>query len=391
MRELPDPHLSLRDATDYIFDSDLGRSALNDPAPKNAAILVREVVALIYRLTASCQLPEFTEHGLPHLCSLLDRICRWTVATASGSPVPLITQLSAKEACQLLLAILFHDIGMLSQRPEDMPDADPVWQSRGFRDVPTWVRSTHIPRMRSLLRRAFAGSPLAATLNDTIVQEAMMMAEAHGDWPWQGHFKTLAPRSGALAAILAVCDLLDEDSNRCDITTLLNHRLGTHLNCAHWIRHGLTYERVLVTQDTISVHLVLPPETGAGMAPVFAALRNHFRLALLYRDALRPLGGQGLNVTFNAPTGCPAGEAKELAGWDKVPGFSNEAALVFHLLSTFMPLALLDSRRVKAAELAQATGVTMESVDLDRFYQIRGLSEPRSIDEHVFRALTIKP
>jgi len=135
MRDLPDPHLTLRDTTDFIFDSALGRLSLRDPYPRNLAILLREVISLIYRLTSSCQLPEFTEHGLPHLCSLVDRICQWTFPAKSGAKDSLLEQLSPIEAGQLLLAVLVHDIGMLSQRPEDMPAGATVWQSKGIRDV----------------------------------------------------------------------------------------------------------------------------------------------------------------------------------------------------------------------------------------------------------------
>ena len=389
MRLLPDPHLSLRDASDFVFDSELGRLALSDPHPRNLAVLVRDVIAQIYRLTASCQLPEFTEHGLPHLCSLIDRICRWTLSSA-GSPT-LLEQLSPAEAGQLLLAVLFHDIGMLSQRPEDMPRGAVVWQSKGLRDVPLWVRTTHIDRMRALIHRSFAATPLAATLDDAHVKQAQAIAEAHGSWSWQKKFTDLTPRAGGLAAILAISDLLDEDSNRCDIGTLLNHRWGTHLNCAHWLRHGLTRDRVLVSKGVISVRLCAPPDVGGGMQPVFAALRNHFRLVLLYREALQPFGADGLEVSFNAATGCPMETASELGGWSRVPGFNTEAALVFHLLTSFMALGLLDEKRVSADDMAKTKAAGMEPVDLKRFHEIRGTSEPRSADEHVFRALTIAP
>lgn len=388
IRDLPDPHLSLRDATDFVFDSLLARRALTDPEPRNLAILIREVVTLIYRLTTSCQMPEFTEHGLPHLCSLLDRVSHWTLKTPTSQGHFLIDQLTSTEAGQLLLAILIHDIGMLSQRPEDMPSGEEIWQTKSLRDVPYWVRATHVARLPKLLHRALKGTPLAPTLHDPLIDEAMRIAQAHGSWPWDKGFNGLGPRASALSAIVAIADLLDEDSNRCDIETLLNHRQGTHLNCAHWLRHGLTADRVLIREGRIAVELLAPPDTGNKLAPVFAGLRNHFRLALVYRDTLKPLAADALDVDFSPVDGCPTAPSSELQGWNVVPGFTSESALLYHLLSTFMPLGLLDSKRVVATEIARVTRFGMENVDLDDFYLIRGESEPRSGDEQVFRALT---
>lgn len=388
MRDLPDPHLSLRDATDFVFDSTLARRALSDPQPRNLAILIREVVNLIYRLTMSCQMPEFTEHGLPHLCSLLDRVCRWTLKAPTASGPGLVDQLRPAEAGQLLLAILIHDLGMLSQRPEDMPPSDDVWQTRNLRDVPSWVRSTHVPRLPRLLQRAFKGTDLEATLADALVVEAIRIAQAHGSWPWEQGFVGFSPRAAAMGGVVAIADLLDEDSNRCDIGTLLNHRQGTHLNCAHWLRHGLTADRVLVKNGVVAVPLLAPPETGAGLEPVFAALRNHFRLALVYRDCLKAISSEALEFQFVPETGCPLASTTALKGWGSIPGFSGESALSYHLLCSFMPLSLLDAKRASATGLANVASFGLEPIDLRGFYAIRGESEPRSGDEQIFRALT---
>jgi len=389
MRDLPDPHLSLHDASDYIFGSQLVRIALADPHPRNLAVLIRDVIVLIHRLTVSCQLAEFTEHGLPHLCSLIDRIDRWTIPSTGASPSSIVSGMTAGEAGQLVLAVLFHDIGMLSQRPDDMPGAAPVWESRGTRDLATWVRETHVRRMKQLLRRSFTGSPLAPTLEDNAVVSAMTIAESHSSWPWEPPFSTLQPREAGLAAMLAISDLLDEDSNRCDIATLINHRWGTDMNRAHWIRHGLTQGRVLIVEDTINVKIVAPPGTGGQLTPVFAGLRNHFRLALLYREALNPFSGAGLNAEFNTPNGCPVAMAQDLVGWNRIPGFGSESALAYHLLSSFMPIGLLDPKRVDPATLARTACANLEQVDLALFHKIHGESEPRSADEHVFRALDV--
>src|SRR5207248_10095690 len=123
MRSLPDPDLSLRDASDFIFDSPLARRALEDPEPRNLAVFLREVIQAIYKLTVSCHLPEFTDHGLGHLYSLVDRLSRWTIIGTEANPKAVVehADFRPKEAAILLLATLLHDIGMLSQRPEDLP------------------------------------------------------------------------------------------------------------------------------------------------------------------------------------------------------------------------------------------------------------------------------
>ena len=59
MRLLPDPDLSFRDTVDFIFYCALCQRALGDPHPKDLTLLIRDVAALIHRLTASCHLPEF--------------------------------------------------------------------------------------------------------------------------------------------------------------------------------------------------------------------------------------------------------------------------------------------------------------------------------------------
>src|SRR6266568_3694058 len=112
MRVLPDSEISLRDAADFICDSSLCRRALSDDTPPEFAVLVRDIVAGVHRLTVSCHLPEFTDHGLPHLCSLVDRICRWTSPPRCGVPQTVIEGLTHDECAVLLLAVLLHDIGM---------------------------------------------------------------------------------------------------------------------------------------------------------------------------------------------------------------------------------------------------------------------------------------
>lgn len=387
MRLLPDRELSFRDGIDFVLDCPLARRALSDPHPRDLALVVRATAQLIHRLTVSCHLPEFTDHGLGHLCSLLERISTWTSDDPPGNPQLLVDRLTPMECATLLLAVLFHDIGMLSQRPDDLPQPAPIRAIKSMTDVPNWVRSTHISRMEGVVRRglrSYGGTQPA----DPLIQQALAVAKAHGSWPWQLEFTRLPPRDAALAAVLAISDLLDEDSNRCDIITLLDHRQGSPLNRAHWIRHGMTVGRVQVVSDEINIALATAPNADPTvMTPVFSALRNHFRLALLYSPVLTPIKAGNLKPKFNFGNGVPKEINAELEDWHQIPGFATDAALSFQLLSSFFPLALLDAEKATPAELAQVAPL-LETVDLTNFRTIRGSSEPRSTYEQVACALS---
>ncbi len=387
MRSLPDPEVSLRDASDFIFDSALCRCALREPHPCSLALLLREVISGIHRLTVSCHLPEFTDHGLSHLCSLVDRLSRWNSAPSGALPRLIVSNLSAEECAVLLLATLLHDIGMLSQRPEDLPPGDPNASAKPVRDVPTWVRRTHIDRMEGVLRRMLVGTEFEDVVGELVIQRALRVAKAHGVWPWNWDAATLPNRDAGLAALVAVADLLDEDSARCDSATLLRHRYGTAENCAHWIRHGLTQGRVLVERGRVAIRLARPPGTDAQLDLVFVALRNHFSLIMLY---LRELGqvGAGLHgIDFDPPHGGASVTVAELSGWRELPGFGTQTALVYHLLGSFMAEALMDKRRIPTDVLNRLATHGLAPIDLTQFYVIRGVREPRLPVEQAFLAL----
>jgi len=382
MRALPDPDVPFRDASDFIFDSDLGRRALIDPAPTALAVLLREVVQQLHRLAESCHLPEFTDHGLRHICSLVDRLSRWTMSGPTGS-YRVIDSLAPSEASVLLLATLLHDVGMLSQKPEDMGPGYDVATS--VHDIANWVRDTHIQRMRRVVVRMMRGATTYHALAHSVVERAYAVAEAHGTWPerWTG----LSDRDGGLAAMLAVADLLDEDSMRCDSATLMRHRHGTALNFAHWIRHGLTSGRLLVDRGSVTIRLRKPPRTDARIEPVIRALRNHYRLIRLYSDFLDDIGAGPLLPDFDPENALPDTESVELEDWWNIPEFGSQSALVFHLLESFFAEALLDERRVSAETIEKLQGLGLESVDLDQYYRIRGLLVPRTSLEQSFHAL----
>lgn len=387
MRTLPDPEISLRDASDFIFDSAICRRALTEPQPSCLAVLLREIISGIYRLTVSCHLPEFTDHGLSHLCSLVDRLSRWTSANSGTTQQLVVSKLSREECATLLLATLIHDIGMLSQRPEDLPTGNPNAATKPITDIPTWVRRTHIDRMEGILRRILNDTEFVSEIDGSIIRRALIIAKAHGKWPWEWDTSVLAARDAGLAAMLAVADLLDEDSARCDSATLLRHRYGTAENCAHWIRHGLTQGRVLIEQGRICVNIVRPPDTDAQFDPVFVALRNHYSLVRLYLGELGQVAAGLLGIDFNPPTGGPSSFANELKGWNRLNDFQTQSALVFHLLGSFMPEALVDQRRVEAATLVRLNTQGLNPIDLTNFHAIRGENEPRTHLEQNFTAL----
>jgi hypothetical protein len=287
------------------------------------------------------------------------------------------------------LATLLHDIGMLSQRIEDLEDPrDPRW-ARGYREIANWVRRTHIPRIKGLVHRLFKDTHPAFFQPGSLLLRSIPVAMAHGAWPWKTEFSSLPRRDSGLAAIVAVTDLLDEDSNRCDTKTLVEHRQGSLLNMAHWIRHRLTADRVLVEGGVIRVRLARPPGTTSKLTPVYAALRNHYRLALLYREALEQVSaGLLAAVEFDPPTGMPVLEASGLGDWRGISGLATEPALVFHLLLSFLPEATLDNRRLDGATISRLRAQRLEPVDLTNFQATRGSRERRwSPDELAFRAL----
>lgn len=390
LRPLPDLDLSLRDAADFILDSPLGRRAFGWHGAPSFPTFLRDLIGHIHRLTQSCHLAEFTDHGIGHLCSLVDRISRWTCIPRTGTSPLLVEEISAEEAAILVVATLVHDIGMLSQRVEDLPDEDALRRTKGQGDVATWVRQTHIARIQGLLARLFSGSEHAGFLNHDVLRRAITVARAHGSWPWDDGFTRLSGRDSGLAAVVAVADLLDEDSLRCDTPTLLGHRRGTVLNMAHWIRHTLTAGRVLVLDGELSVRLLRPPLTDGRFAPFFSALRNHYRLILLYQEPLSRIGASLLGVRFDpsAAEPVPSEEASALVGWNEIPEFAVPGALLANLLQTFMPLALLDSDREQAAGLARIQALPgVEPVDLTSLRALRGATEVRSPYEQAFRAL----
>ncbi len=389
-RPLPDPEISLRDARDFIVGSLLGRRTIGGCSEASLPLFVHDLLDALYRLVQSCHLPEFTDHGLPHLCSVVDRISRWELPPSVnvGSPL-LCNNLDPGEAGVLLIAALVHDIGMLSQNPVDLPeDALQVKSKALWPDVATWVRQTHVDRLDKLVRRILRDPEHRKFLETTLFERAIDVAKAHQRWPWEWSDDWSFARDRGLAAVLAVADLLDEDSGRCDTLTLLGHREGNLSNRAHWLRHALTANRVLVTRGRICVKMIKPPETGDTLKPVYSALRNHFRLVNLYNADLQHVGASITNIDLEPSAGVPDRIADSLAGWDRLHGFATEQAFCYHILRTFMTLALKDGRRIDARTLNELQVAALEDVDTRILDACEGIAEPRSEFERAFAAIS---
>ncbi len=392
-RNLPDPNLHLRESSDFILNSRLGRLALQSEAMPGLAVFLRDLLEEMHKLAQSCHLPEFTDHGLPHVCSLVDRISEWTCVSQEGGATHLCDLIAQEEGAVLLLATIFHDIGMLSQNPEDMPDSRPDDLDLEFQDTAYWVRKTHVMRMRGLLRRLFGDHSLHNRLFTNIdaqdpVERAFKVAETHDKWPWEEEgLLALPQRDQGLAAVLAVADLLDEDATRCDTDTLLHHRQDSMRSIGHWIRHGLTLHRVGISEGKVRVDLGHPRSTDAGFDVVYSALRNHYRLVGLYNKALTGIEAGELTVDLVPQTGIPGTEAGGVRDWQRLDGLATQEALVFHLLSSFWDFALL--RGKTKAELEQLGAGELEEIDLtflDHIHIKDGV-EMRSFDEQCFYAL----
>lgn len=387
-RPLPDPDTMLRNYVDFITGNQLCRRALANPQPASLANFLRDLLDQIYQLQQSCHLPEFTDHGLSHLCSLVQRISEWSLPPSPAGETFLVEQLTSNEAGILLLATLFHDVGMLSQRPEDLPSEDRLAAIPRVDDVATWVRRTHVTRMRGLVSRLFHETEHESLLEDQVIQRAFLVAAAHQQWPGEWARIGLTGRDAGLAAVLAISDLLDEDSVRCDTSVLVAHRQGNAMNYAHWLRHSLTVE-VKFVDGSVRVQFGRLPNTDESLSPIYAALRNHFRLGILYRDELAQIAVTLGSPHFVPDAGIPAVSAIVNEGWQSIRGFGTQSALAFHLLRSFMPEALIDDRVLQSARIAELRHLGFEHVDMTAFRELPGNIESRSEDEQVFRALLL--
>lgn len=375
MREIPDFDVELSQAMDYIMSSPLAQKAFMMPPFPQYTIILQRLIQAVDRLADNCHMPEFTNHALPHICSIVRRASEWAVEDQW------LNTISEREAGYLLLALVIHDIGMLSQDAQDLQEQDRRTYMRGFGDIAGWVRKTHVVRLQGLVLRLLKeeiqrdcsmrkeeiqkdndcsrGKEERESKNRMTLQDHMMivinMAASHQCWAWEENFmpetaQALIDRAGldrdriaALNAVIAVSDLLDEDSNRCDTIGLIRHRHGTTENMAHWIRHALTaqVDGVRGHKVTVTFRKLLPEDER--YETIYRALRNHYRLVKLYNVKLKKLNAQIEQICFLPPDGLrdllEDETARELEKvWQRLPEFEDH--IVEQILSTFMREAL---------------------------------------------------
>jgi hypothetical protein len=368
MKQIPDFDIELAQTTNYILGSPLAKRVLEDPPFRNYTNIVICILENIDRLADNCHMPEFTNHALPHICSIVRRASEW------GENDGWIEKITSGEAGYLLLALLIHDIGMLSQDVKDMPEQDRLLYMKGFSDISNWVRRTHVIRIDGLTKRLLRAYLDLDEELEKHLDIAIGIARSHATWPWEKNFISNASairslglsekRIRALNAIVAVCDLLDEDANRCDTVTLIAHRHGTTENMAHWLRHAITVEVSEVNDHAIRIRMRRLIPQKEHMELVYGALRNHYRLIRLYNEALAGLGAAIDRIGFEPEDGVPEMEdeiSRTLCIWEEIPELKD--CLPEQLLMTFMPEALNQGKWDKALQ-RKLNRIGLESLDL---------------------------
>ncbi len=368
MKEIPSFDIELSQAADYIMASPLAKKAFSNPPFLQYTNILRLLIQSVDRLADNCHMPEFTNHALPHICSIVRRASDWAVEDGW------LKVLTEQEAGYLLLALVIHDMGMLSQDAQDLPDKNKSSNMKGFSDISNWVRRTHVIRLQGLVLRLIQeeleldlkrnmedgdekeGGYDYEKENKILLRDHMMvvigMAASHQCWEWDEKFISNRDsirklhldeeRIGALNAVIAVCDLLDEDANRCDTIALIKYRHGTMENLAHWIRHSLTVEVEGIRNHSVAVTFRRLVPSDGGHEKIYRALRNHYRLVKLYNSRLDKIQAKIEHLIFNPPDGIPEFKdeiCEELSKiWVSLPEFKNH--IVEQILSTFMQEAL---------------------------------------------------
>lgn len=383
MKEIPDFDIELAQATDYILRCPLANKAFSCPPFQNFANIVTDTIRWIDQLADNCHMPEFTNHALPHICSIVKRASEW------GERDGWLKDTTPQEAGYLLIALLIHDIGMLSQDSRDIPEEQKLQHLKGLSDISGWVRRTHVIRIEMLVKNFLAHyteqDPSLTSHLDVIIG----MAQSHSKWPWEPDFVTNreqiaslgldAERIGALNAVIAVCDLLDEDSKRCDTVTLIKHRFGTITNRAHWIRHALTKRVEGVKNHSIIVQFRRLPSKSPHLEILYRTLRNHYRLVKLYQENLAVIHAELLHMHFEPGDGIPDEEdevSKELLCYRDIPELRHD--IVPHLLATFMKEARnqADGDPAMRKRLDKIGLETIDLSDLSDFFHPNSLLYP---------------
>ncbi|MCI8983350.1 MAG: hypothetical protein HFG78_13255 [Hungatella sp.] len=389
MKEIPDFDIERSQSVDYIMGSGLAKKAFEEPPFKNYANILKELIESIDRLADNCHMPEFTNHAMPHVCGMVKRASEW------GENDGWLGAASPLEAACLLMALVIHDIGMLSRDSRDIPDSEREKYLKGLSEPSNWVRRTHVARIEKLVKSLLEDYMNEDQKLETYLNVIIGMAESHEKWPWDPGFVSREEdilqiglnkeRVAAFNGVIAVCDLLDEDYSRCDARTLLRHRHGTTENRAHWIRHGLTKSVERVSGHRTVVRMRRLDCQDLRMEMVYRTLRNHYRLVKLYNDVLKVIGGEVGQIEFCPGDGIPREEdgiSKELEAYRDDPEFRYNLAP--QLIATFLKEARnQDSGDSRMRQRLDEIG--LETVDLsqmEEFFQPKRMWYP---EERVIR------
>ena len=77
MKEIPGFDVELAQSMNYILGSPLAKKAFVCPPFYNFTNILTEIIQGIDRLADNCHMPEFTNHALPHICSIVKRASEW--------------------------------------------------------------------------------------------------------------------------------------------------------------------------------------------------------------------------------------------------------------------------------------------------------------------------
>lgn len=146
VKQIPDFDTELDQSISFIFESEITKKALVRSPFDNFANILLEIIHSIDRLADNCHIAEFTNHAMPHICSIIKRASKW--AESDGW----VKRISSQEAAYLLLALLIHDIGMLSQDAKYIPVKERSKYIKGSSDIANWVRRTHVIRIDGLVK-----------------------------------------------------------------------------------------------------------------------------------------------------------------------------------------------------------------------------------------------
>lgn len=379
MVQYPDFDIERAQALSFIFECALAQKAFEAPPFGSYVNIIRYLIESADRLADNCHMPEFTNHALPHICSIIQRASAWAVADGW------IDFIDPQEAGYLLAALVIHDLGMLSQDARDLPDVELVSSRKGMSDLPSWVRRTHVSRLPKLVRRMLVGYRKDDPSLESHLEIIIQTAASHSTWPWQKEFDHnsefvaklgLAPdRLRGLNAVVAAADLLDEDCKRCDTDTLIRHKYGSSLNVAHWIRHSMTASVDDVCDHSVRVHFRRFPNEPKDIEVAYRVLHNHYRLILLYKRELAVIGAEIKEIVFDHSV-----ISNEVGLWEELPDFKY--CLVSRLLSTFGPEAR--NQAVAGSEdRKRLDQVGMECVDLEPYQEFLTPHLPRTDEERV--------